>query len=387
MHGSIQLGRVGGISISINYSWVIIFVLLAASLALGWFPFLLPGAGQAAYWVMAIIGTLLFFLSVLAHELAHSLVARGRGLPVSSITLFIFGGVSNLQQEPRSAAEEFVISVVGPVTSLVIGTIAWGIGLALGARVAAVAAVLVYLGYSNVLLGIFNLVPGFPLDGGRVLRSIIWAVTRNGALATRWAVRVGEVIAVLFILWGIWQFFTGNILGGIWIGFIGWFLLTSAQAAGGQQMMDTLLRDVSVAQVMDQHPTAVAANISLDQLVNEYLLPSGQRAVAVEQLEQLVGMVTLRDVHAWPREQWAHVPVSYVMVPFSRLHTVAPDAPLAEAMQRMAREDVNQLPVVVDGHLRGMLTRAGVMRYLEYRRSLRPVDITHHGLPRLPRAS
>ena len=382
MPGTFAIGRIFGIRIEINYSWLIILVLLTASLALGWFPAVFPFWSTTAYWIVAIISAVLLFASVLAHELAHSLVARLRHIAVSSITLFVFGGVSNIEQEPRNAGAEFEIAVVGPITSLVIGGICWAIGLAVAPVNAYVAAVLGYLAISNVLLGIFNLIPGFPLDGGRVLRAILWAATGSLQRATRWAARVGQVVAFLFILWGIWQLFAGNFLGGIWIGFIGWFLLNAAQAANTQVMVDALLRGVLVRDVMNRSPFAVPADLTIQQLVEGHFLPNGTRTALVVEDGALRGLVALRDVREAPREQWASTPVAAIMIPRERLHAVRPWQPLNEVLPLMARYDVNQLPVVSGDqpgdqpgdrpgdHLEGLICRDAIMRFLEGRRNL-----------------
>lgn len=387
MFGSARIGRIAGIAVNVSASWLIIFALLAASLALVTFPTAVPGLAGGAYWVAGIIGSILFFLSVLAHELAHSLVARARGLPVSGITLFIFGGVSNLEEEPRTAGGEFLISFVGPLTSLVLGGILWGIGVWIGPNAPLVAIELEYLGATNALLGVFNLIPGFPLDGGRVLQAIIWAVTGDGVLAMRWAVRVGKVVAMLFILWGILLFFVGAFLSGIWIGFIGWFLFTAAQSSSTTEVLDSVLRGVTVAEVMNTRPVTVHADLTVQELVDDYFLPSAIRSVIVTQLHQVVGLVTLRDANKWPRDEWAHVPVSYVMVPITRLHTVTPSEQLTEAIAVMAHNDVNQVPVVQEGSVMGILSRDAIVLYLETRRGMHPQEAERTVPTQLPRAS
>jgi Zn-dependent protease/CBS domain-containing protein len=370
MQGSIHLGRIAGISIDVNYSWLIILVLLTFSLAVSWFPSTLPRMGTLTYWILGLIAALLLFASVLAHELAHSVVARARGLSVKSITLFIFGGVSNIEQEPKSAGVEFQVAIVGPLTSIIIGGISWALALVTQGINGPVTAVLGYLGISNLLLGVFNLIPGFPLDGGRVLRSILWGVTGSLRRATRWASLVGQVVAFLFILWGIWQFFTGNVLGGIWIGFIGWFLLNAAQTANQQVMMESLLRGVTVGDVMSPPPEPIPADTTVEQLVYSHMLPRGERAVPVVEDNRLVGMITLGTIREHPREQWATLPVRQVMIPTEKLHMVQPSQPLSDVLTTMINEDINQLPVIADGRVVGMLTREAVVRYIEMRRSL-----------------
>ena len=372
MPGSLHVGTIAGIKIYINYSWLIILVLLTVSLAISWFPFSTPGLATGVYYVLGFIAAILLFVSVLVHELAHSLVARARGLPVKNISLFIFGGVSNIEREPRNPGTEFQMAIVGPIASLVIGVIAWVIGLAIDGSVRPLSAILVYLGVANILLGLFNLIPGFPLDGGRVLRSIIWKVTGSLRTATRWAARVGMVVAFLFILWGIWQVFNGNLLGGIWIGFIGWFLLTASQSANTEMALQSLLRGVRVADVMRPVTVSAPATLSLRQLADGYLLPMGLRAVPVVRDERLVGLVTLAEVRGVPRDRWDETPVSRVMIPLERLHTISPDQSLNEALPMLVSRDVNQAPVVDHGRLVGMLSREMIMRYLEVRRSLGP---------------
>jgi Zn-dependent protease/CBS domain-containing protein len=370
MQGSIYIGSIAGIRIEINYGWLIILVLLTISLAAGWFPSAVPGLGLLTYYILGLIAAILLFASVLVHELAHSLVARARGLPVKSITLFIFGGVSNLEGEPQSAGTEFQLAIVGPVASLVIGIVSWLVAFLVVGFSEPVAAVLTYLGVANVLLGLFNLIPGFPLDGGRVLRSIIWRVTGNLRLATRWAARVGQVVAFLFILWGIWQVFSGNLFGGIWIGFVGWFLLTAAQSADTSVMLETLLRGVRVADVMRPVALSVPPTLPLRQLVEGYLLPQGLRTVPVVQGEQLIGLITLADVTRVPRDRWDETPVGNVMIPLARLHAVAPQQSLNDVLTLMVSQDINQLPVAENGRVVGMISREAIMRYIEMRRSL-----------------
>jgi len=370
MPGSLHLGKIAGIDIYVNFSWLIIFVFLTWSLATGWFPQLYPTWSSSTYWIVSIIATLLLFLSVLLHELAHSLVARARGLSVKNITLFIFGGVSNIEQEPTSPGVEFQMAVVGPVVSLLIGVVAYLLQLPLRGSNSPLQGILFYLGVTNILLGIFNLIPGFPLDGGRVLRSIVWKINGSLRRATQVTTIIGQIIAYLFILWGILLFFNGNLLNGIWIGFIGWFLLSSAQAANSQVMLQSMFRGVTVSDVMNTTPNTVPANISLQRLVDEYFLPQGLHSALVMQGDQLAGLITLSDIRHVPREQWSQVPVGHAMIPLERLHVVQPQQNLNDVLPLMAGRDVNQLPVVQNGALVGILSRDAIVRFLEVRRGL-----------------
>jgi Zn-dependent protease len=345
-------------------------VFLTWSLATGWFSQLYPGWSTATYWIVSLIAAVLLFVSVLLHELAHSVVARARGLPVKNIILFIFGGVSNLQQEPESPGVEFQMAVVGPVLSLLIGGLSLLLYAVLRGSNSQLEAILGYLGFTNLLLGIFNLIPGFPLDGGRVLRSIIWKITGSLRRATRIASLVGQVIAYLFILWGIWTFFVINILDGIWIGFIGWYLLTAAHSTNSQVMLESVFRGVTVGQVMNKTPTTVPANISLQRLIDEYFLPQGLRTAFVTQGDYLAGLITLGDIRHVPREEWGQTPVGFAMLPVEQLHSVSPQQSLNEVLPLMANRDINQVPVVQDGKLVGVLTRESIIRTVEIRRSL-----------------
>lgn len=371
MPGSVTIGTIFGIRIEIHFSWLIILVLLAVTLALDWFPTAAPGYAPGVYYALGVVASLLLLASVLVHELGHSLVARSRGLPVRSITLFIFGGVSNIEEEPKSPGVEFWLSFVGPLINLILAVIFFAITLAFGHHALLARAVFLYIALANALLGIFNLVPGFPLDGGRVLRAILWRITGSLRRATRWAAIVGQVIAYLTILIGLWFFFTGNFIDGIWVGFTGWFLLSGAQSASHQAALEGMLRGVQVANVMLPSPLAVQANSSVQTLVDQVMIPFGLRTVLVEQGELLAGLVTLQDVRHVPRGQWAQTPVGHVMIPRERLHTVRPNQQLAEVISMLSEHDVNQLPVVeADGRVVGLLTRQGVLRYIEMRRGL-----------------
>jgi len=370
MPGSFRIGKIAGIDIYIHVSWIIILVLLTVSLATGWFPPSYPGWSTATYWIVGFIAAILLFVSVLLHELAHSLVARSRGLPVKNITLFIFGGVSNIEQEPKSPGVEFQIAAVGPLVSILIGVVCFLLLLPLRGTRSPLEGILFYLAFTNVLLGVFNLIPGFPLDGGRVLRSIIWKITGSLRQATRIASITGQIVAYLFIFWGIWLFFTVSVLNGIWLGFIGWFLLSAAQSANSQVMLESVLRGVTVGEVMNPKPTVVPANISLQRLVDEYFLPQGLRFALVMQADQLAGLITLSDIRHVPREEWGQVPVGHAMIPLERLHVVQPQQSLNDVLPLMAGRDVNQLPVVQNGAVVGILSRDAIVHYLEVRRSL-----------------
>lgn len=370
MPGAFRLGKLAGIEISIHVSWLLIVVLLTWSLATGWFPALAPGWSTLTYWLVSLLATLLLFASVLSHELAHSLVARARGLQVKRITLLIFGGISDIEQEPRSPGVEFQMAFVGPLTNLLLGGLAYLLLLPLGGRTSPLAAILGYLAVANVLLGIFNLVPAFPLDGGRVLRSIVWKISGNTRTATRVATFFGQVIAYLLIVVGFSLLFGGDLLDGIWLGLIGWFLLSGAQSANSQAMLSAVFKGVTVREIMNPSPSTVAANISLQKLVDELLLPRGWRSAFVLQGESLAGLITLGDIRHIPRDQWVQTPVGFAMTPLERLHTVTPQQRLDEVLPLIVGQDVNQVPVMENDRLVGMVGRGDVLRFLEIRRGL-----------------
>lgn len=370
MSWSLRAGRIAGIRIEIHVSWLILLALLTASLATGWFPYALPGRSGAAYWLAGVIAALLLFGSVLAHEFGHSLVARAHHLPVHSITFFVFGGVSNLEQDPPTARTEFQVAVVGPAVSAALAALAWPIGLALAPRSDIAGAVLVYLGIANFLLAVFNLIPAFPLDGGRILRAGLWALTGNSRRATRLASLTGQAFALLFILAGIWEVFNGRALAGAWTGFIGLFLLNAARNADAQVVLESLLRGVAVQDVMNPSPRTAPATASLRELMDDYLASGSYHAVPVTRAGQFLGLVTRGDVRKVPEEQWDDTLVGHVMIPLERVFAVAPEDPVGETLALMNAVHVNSFPVVQGWRLAGMLSRDTVARYLTARRGL-----------------
>lgn len=382
---SFSVGRIAGIRLEINPSWLIILVLLTSSLATNWFPQMVPHLNGGVAIGLGLLASLLLFASVVVHEMAHALVARARGLPVSSVTLFIFGGVSNLEQEPRTAGAEFQLSIVGPLASLLIGGIALG-GLALlPAQLPILAALLHYLGVTNIILGLFNLIPGFPLDGGRVFRSLIWGATGNLRVATQWATGVGQLVAYVFIVFGLLQVFSGALFTGLWIAFIGWFLLHAAQNSNTQVQLESVMRGVTVGQIMQPTPLIVAANRTVRQLVDTILLPNSATVVPVEQMGRFAGMITLDEVRHVPQDQWDQTTVGQVMTPLTQLHTVRPEQSVLDVLPQMVGRNVNLLPVVAgDEHLVGMVTHEAIVHFLTVRSSL---DIPHPRQPSLTQAS
>lgn len=369
MRGSLRLGRIAGIEVRVHYTWIFIFALVVWSLAYNFFPYRYPGWNLATYWITAVVAVLFLFACVLLHELAHSLVAQARGLLVRSITLFIFGGVSNLSEEPERPAVEFSMTIVGPLTSLALAGIFWGLLQLVPNRESPLAAMLDYLALINLILGLFNLIPGFPLDGGRVLRSILWATSGDLIKATNIAALVGYFFGWGLIAFGIFQLFTGNFLGGIWMAFIGWFLSNAATASRRQTTLQGHLTNIMVKEVMDPNPEAITPGLSVAEMVRDFFLQQRHRALPVSLNDQLLGIVSITDVKEVPQHKWAETTVGEIM---SRepIYSVAPADGLNSAMRLLTRHDLNQVLVLEEGRLVGILSRADVICYLQLSQEL-----------------
>ena len=375
MRSQIKLGRIFGIEIGLHYSWFIIALLIAFSLAQQ-FRHDNPAWTPLVVWSAALLTAILFFAGLLAHELSHSLVARSHKLPVNRITLFALGGVSVIEKEAPNAWTEFLVAIVGPVTSVVIGGALTIIALSMGGRLnqpppSPGVAILLWLGIINIALGIFNMVPGYPLDGGRVLRSVIWGITHSMEKATFIAARIGQGIGVLFILWGIYRFFTGEGIPGLWISFIGWFLLQSAGANYMEVEMKQLLQGVRAGDLMTRDCAKVDGNLTVQQFVDEVLLRSGDRCFLVLEDDHMAGLVTPHEVRTLERERWPVTRVQQIMKPVGQVHAVLPDTPIMDVLEIMAKEDLNQVPVVRNQRLEGILTRTNILQLLKSRTELK----------------
>jgi Zn-dependent protease/CBS domain-containing protein len=370
LRNSIRIARIGGIAINIHVSWILIFILVTWTLAGSYFPLNYPRWSLPLHWTVGVVTSVLFFASVLAHELAHSFVARARGLPVQDITLFIFGGVSQIGEEPETPGTEFVMALVGPLTSIVLGACfgaIWFVARGISEPLSALGG---YLAWINVILGFFNMIPGFPLDGGRVLRSILWQATGNLQRATRWASLVGQAVAYLFILAGIWQIFTGDWVGGLWIAFIGWFLDNAASNSYRQLTVRNLLAGHKVREVMSRDCAQLDAGMTIDRLVNEQMLPTGTRCFPIVEAGLVRGLLTLHNIKGVSQDRWATTTVDQVMTPLDKLKSVGPDEELWTAMQSLTTDGVNQLPVMDDGQLLGMLARDNIVSFMRIKGEL-----------------
>jgi Zn-dependent protease len=375
MQAQIKLGRLFGIRIGLHYSWLIIAFLIAFSLVKQ-FAAVHRDWSRGVIWGTAIVTALLFFVCIVLHELGHSVVAQSRGIRVPSIVLFALGGVSQMEKESPDAKTEFWMALAGPLTSMVIGLFCLVLAGMFGwqgmsAPSTPVAATLAWLGYINFLLAMFNLIPGYPLDGGRVLRAAVWWITGNRERSTRIASVVGQGFAFVFILVGLRGFFVGQGFAGLWIAFVGWFLLDASRSSYAQVELRHVLRGIHVRDVMDRDCTAVDASTSMQSLVDEHALPSGKRCFVVEKNGYLAGLITAADIGRIGRDQWPVTTVEQAMKPLHQLHTISPDTPVVEALETMARENINQLPVVTDGRLEGILSRAHLLQVLQTRAELR----------------
>ncbi|MDI6858573.1 MAG: site-2 protease family protein [Dehalococcoidia bacterium] len=368
MPGSFKIGKYGGVDVSVHWSWVIIFLLITWSFAEGILTIFDWTATQR--WVAGGFISLVFFASLLMHELAHSWVARGRGVDVRGITLFLFGGVSNLKGEPKSAEDEFVIAIVGPLTSLGMGlvfAIGWAVLQFWNSGVAGISANLAVL---NAVIAAFNLLPGFPLDGGRVFRSLLWWRKKNLLAATRTASRVGEYFSYGLMGVGVIFFLFGNLIGGIWLFVIGLFLRSASLGSYQQTLAQVTLAGMTAGQAARTDCEIVSPDTSLEQLVDGYILPRNVRCFPIQRDGQLLGLVTLEDVRRVPRDEWATTSVSKTMTAFDRLHAVSREEDLRRVVQIMSEEDVNQVPVVEGDRLVGLISRSDIMRLLKIRQDL-----------------
>jgi Zn-dependent protease/predicted transcriptional regulator len=374
MKSHIKLGRIFGIEIGLHVSWFIIAMLITLSLA-GQFHAFNSNWGEGVIWSTAIGTSLLFFAAIIAHELSHAMVAKARRLPVRSITLFALGGVAQIEKEAGEASTEFWMGIAGPIMSAVIGviclTLAWAFGWSpLTIPHTPLLAMLMWLGYINISLAIFNLIPGFPLDGGRVLRGIVWWLTGDGVRATRIAARIGQVVAFLFIITGIIRFFMGAGIGGLWIAFIGWFLLDAAGASRAQVEISSRLRDVRAGDLLERNCIVVSARDNLQTFVDNYLLRTGGQCFLVRNGHGVEGIITPYEVIGTDRVRWPYTTIDQAMRRLDQLPAIAPDTPIVEAIEIMDRENANELPVARNGRIEGFVTRGGVLRLLQTRAAL-----------------
>lgn len=376
--GSIGLGRILGIPVRVHWSLAFIFVLVLLNLGLGVFPSWHPEWSPALTWGTAGSAAVLFFGSVLAHELSHSLVARRRGIRVERITLFLFGGVSELGDDPTSPGTEFLIAVVGPLTSIAIGAAAImsgasGIDLAPSDLLPAltetvrtmtpVRTLLFWLGPINVVLGVFNLVPGFPLDGGRVFRSALWWLTGDVIKATRWAAGIGQLFGWMLMFLGFMNLFQGSAAQGLWLVLIGWFLINAAGMSFRHMLLGQALKHLRVSDLM-RDVSSVEPDVTVQSFVDDYLMRGNQLSYPVVLDAQLVGVVALRDVQQVPREKWPWTSVGTIMTPRERVITLDTMSSAARAAETLSQPGTPELLVLEGDRLAGVLRQEDIVRWV-----------------------
>jgi Zn-dependent protease/predicted transcriptional regulator len=363
---SVRLGRIIGIPVGVNYSWFIVFALVTLTLG-GQFAFIYPDWPTAVHYSAGIITSLLFFLSVLLHELGHSIAAKQKGINVRAITLFIFGGVAQITREPDRPMTEFYIAIMGPVTSIMLAGLFAGIAFLFQSVSEVVVGITTWLARINFILVLFNMIPGFPLDGGRVFRAIVWYYLDSYERATRIASGVGQFIAYLFIIGGIFLIVSGYWVNGLWIAFIGWFLLTAAQQVGHYVTLKSALRGIKARDIMQTDCPRVESRTTVAELVDEYVFRTGRRAFLIMENETLTGLVTLHQIKQVPRQDWHSTLLGTIMTPFNDLHWVNPDTEISTVLDIMNAEDVSQVPVVHNGKLEGIIGRNHLLQVVKTR--------------------
>jgi Zn-dependent protease len=360
---SLYIGRIFGIPISLDNTWFLIFILVTTLLATSYFPSAFQNWPAYQYWVVGGATSILFFASVLLHELGHSVVALRYKMQVHSITLFIFGGVAQIASEPPFAMAEFWIALAGPLVNFLLAIILTLLEVVFAGS-AALLGMTKYLAYINLSLGLFNLVPGFPLDGGRVFRAIIWGVVRDFRRATQIAVLVGRGFAFLFILLGFWQMFTGNVSNGLWIAFVGWFLENAAISQVQHLTIQDLIAGHKVEEAMGRNFTIIPAEITLQKLADDHVLGLGRSFFIVQENDKAVGLLTLQGISKLPRSEWHSIKSSDAMVPAAEMHSVQVGAEIADALTVMDQNGVDQLPIMSGDQVMGILSRDNIINFL-----------------------
>lgn len=371
MHDAWQIGRLFGIPLRVHLSWLIVFGLISWSLAAGYFPAQLPDLPVWSYWLKAIVAAAMFFFSIILHELGHSLVARHHGIGIASITLFVFGGVSQMKEEPRQARQELQIAIVGPLISLGLAVL-FGVLAALATspgEPTPLGAVLTYLAIVNLLVAVFNMLPAFPLDGGRVLRAILWMRSGDLMRATSTAARVGRVLALGLIALGVVRLFGGNFFG-VWLVLIGWFIMQAGSAGLAQASLRQALGGLRVRDVMTTEVRMVPADATLRELIEDYFIRYTYGGYPVVRDGRVVGLVTLHDLRNTPVEGRATTRVERVMVPLEARLVVDPGTPVVDALNRMVASGAGRFVVLERDRLVGLITANGIVHLTQIRAAL-----------------
>lgn len=361
LKGAWKIGAVMGIPIRVHFSWLIIFGLLTWLLSSRYFPQMTPDLPFVSYWVSGILAALLLFASVAFHELAHSYVAQRYQLTIESITLFIFGGVAQLKGDPPHPRAEFWIAIAGPLSSFLLSGVFF---LTMMNTSGGTRALFAYLAQINLMLGIFNLIPGFPMDGGRVLRSAIWKKKKDYFYATQKASAIGRMIALFLIFFGLFSIFTGG-PGGLWLMLVGWFLFSAAQASYQQSTLQEVLSGVKVKDIMVREMQTIEPSMTLSKVVDDYFLKYGYGGFPVVEEGKFLGILTLKEVKEVSRENWSKVKVAEAYVPHEKRWEISPDAEVTKALELMIKEDKGRIVVTERERIIGLITRNGIARYIQ----------------------
>ncbi len=365
MSGTFVLARLFGVIVRVHFSWIFIFALIAWSLATSWLPSQYAGWSNGRYWMVGALGSALLFVCILIHELSHSLEAIRRGRRVQSITLFFLGGVSEIAEESRTAGEEFWVSIVGPLTSLALAALFGLMYLGISSGAGPITALAQYLMVVNFVVGVFNLLPAFPLDGGRVLRALVWRTTRSHERATRVASLTGSALGFGLIGLGIVSVFVNSLISGIWLVFIGWFIQSAASSVRRESVGRKIMSGRTVGEAMDESFPVVPPGMSIQRLLDDHISKDFERAYLVILGDTFQGLITVTDVRGVPAEQRAAKWVSEVMTKAEDVMTLPPDAPLEEGLRILAQRNIHQLVVMESETPMGLLTRAGVLKVME----------------------
>jgi Zn-dependent protease/CBS domain-containing protein len=361
-----------GIKIGIDISWIFIAVLLSWTLAAGYFPFRYPHLSEGLYWMMGVMGMLGLFVCIVLHELGHAMVAKHYKLPISHITLFLFGGVAEIKKEPTKPKVEFLMAIAGPIVSLVLVVVLYAFTL-IGEKMSwpiLITGVSRYLALINLIIVIFNLIPAFPLDGGRVFRSLLWWWKKDFNWATRIASRCGALFGFLLIFLGIFSLITGNLLAGIWFAILGWFLNRAAMSSRQQMVVGKELKSEKVATFMTKNPITVEPDITVLDFIEEYVYKSHHHLYPVTDKEKLVGYISLKEVKALSKDKWAKTRVEEIMVPRSQFQTVTPNSSAFEALNLMQQYEAPTLLVTEGSHLVGILTAQNLFKVISVKLEL-----------------
>ncbi len=369
MKQSWKIGKIAGIDIHIDSSWFVIFILFTWALANSYFPQQYPDWHKGQYWLIGLFTSLLMFASVLFHELSHSLVAKVQGEEVQRITLFILGGVAQISEEPKKPWKELTMALVGPASSMALAVGFFVMSFFLASVSEPLKASFFYLALINMILGLFNLLPGFPMDGGRVLRALIWQATGDVKKATSIASKVGQGVAFLLIFLGVFQILRGD-LGGLWLIFVGWFLHSAAIRGYQQVTMESALKGVRAKELMREDFERISGDMLVNELVENYILHKRERVFLVEDEDSLHGIVCLEDVKATPKDKWPGTKVADIMTPKDKLEAVSPNDDGNTVLKSLTSKDIHQVPVVEGGKVKGIICRSDVLRYIQLRSEL-----------------